>query len=524
MSKKRIITAILAGALLSASFTGCGEKETKVPEGSQTTFTYWCSMPAAIASAYQNMGEMLMYQELEKRTGIHIQFMHPAVGQEAEQFNLLVASREFPDMVEFDWVNYPGGGEKAVNDNVIIKLNELIEKCAPNFNAAVTQNVDYARQSKTDEGTYFGFPSFNTGQYRIFGGPIIREDWLKELNLEVPKTVEDWETVLRAFKEKKGATAPFTGDFSLFSPLSSVSMFNNAFGIGKGIYLDGDTIKYGPMEDSYKDWIALMHKWYAEGLLDNDYGTQNMSAVDAKMLNGTAGARFGNIGAAIGRYMDAKKGEDSNYSIIAAPYPVDTKGNAAKYAAAGNKVMMPMIAVTTACKDAEGAVKWADYFYSDEGRRLCGFGVEGVTYNMVDGHPVYTDLILKNPDGLSVNEAMTRNFRATAPTPGFNNDEDYLMQYYQFEQQKDGLNTWYPYTEEAKKHIIPLLSPQTDESEELASLQTDISTFVEESVLTFVQGTEPMEKFDAFKQKLKSINVDRYIEIYQNSYNRYLAR
>lgn len=524
MSKKRIVIAILAGALLSTSFAGCGKKETQAPEGSQKTFTYWCSMPAAIASAYQNMGEMLMYKELEERTGVHIQFSHPAVGQEAEQFNLLVASREFPDMIEFDWVNYPGGGEKAVNDNVIIRLNELIEEHAPNFNAAVNQNVDYARQSKTDEGTYFAFPSFNTGKYRIFGGPIIREDWLKELNLEVPKTVEDWEIVLRAFKEKKGATAPFTGDASLFSPLSSVSMFNNAFNIGKGIYLDGDTIKYGPLEEGYKEWIALMHKWYTEGLLDNDYATQNTSAVDAKMLNGTSGARYGNIGAAIGRYLDAKKGEDTNYSIIAAPYPVDTKGNQARFAAAGNEVMMPMIAVTTACKDAEGAVEWADYFYSDEGKILTGFGVEGVTYNMVDGHPVYTDLILKNPDGLSVNEAMTRNFRATAPAPGFNNDEDYLMQYYQYDQQKTSLNTWYPYTEEAKKHILPLLSPKTGESDELASLQTEISTFVEESVLKFVQGIEPMENFDKFVSSLKSINVDRYIEIYQNSYNRYLTR
>ena len=47
------------------------------------------------------------------------------------------------------------------------------------------------------------FPCINDSKFKIFGGLVLRADWLKELNLPVPETIEQWETTLRAFKEKK---------------------------------------------------------------------------------------------------------------------------------------------------------------------------------------------------------------------------------------------------------------------------------------------------------------------------------
>ena len=39
---------------------------------------------------------------------------------------------------------------------------------------------------------------------------MIRKDWLDDLGLEVPETIDEWYTALKAFKEEKGATAPLT--------------------------------------------------------------------------------------------------------------------------------------------------------------------------------------------------------------------------------------------------------------------------------------------------------------------------
>lgn len=42
-------------------------------------------------------------------------------------------------------------------------------------------------------------------------GPIVRKDWLDELGLDVPETIDDWEIMLKAFRDKKGASVGLAG-------------------------------------------------------------------------------------------------------------------------------------------------------------------------------------------------------------------------------------------------------------------------------------------------------------------------
>src|SRR5690606_21088359 len=53
-------------------------------------------------------------------------------------------------------------------------------------------------------------------------------------------------------------------------------------------------------------------------------------------------------------------------------------------------------------KNPEIVIKWLDYIYaSEEGSRLLQYGVEGLSYEMVNGEPEFTDFVKNNPDGLS---------------------------------------------------------------------------------------------------------------------------
>ena len=38
-----------------------------------------------------------------------------------------------------------------------------------------------------------------------YEGPVVRKDWLDECGLEVPKTISEFENVIRVFNEKYGA-------------------------------------------------------------------------------------------------------------------------------------------------------------------------------------------------------------------------------------------------------------------------------------------------------------------------------
>ena len=50
----------------------------------------------------------------------------------------------------------------------------------------------------------------------------------------------------------------------------------------------------------------------------------------------------------------------------------------------------------------EAALYLLDWMYSEEGHMINCFGIEGESYNMVDGYPTFTDLVLHNPDGLNL--------------------------------------------------------------------------------------------------------------------------
>ena len=58
---------------------------------------------------------------------------------------------------------------------------------------------------------------------------------------------------------------------------------------------------------------------------------------------------------------------------------------------------------------------------------LVNFGIEGLTYNMVDGYPKYTDMIYNNPDGLTISQAMAYYMRTAINGP-FIQDPRYLEQ------------------------------------------------------------------------------------------------
>ena len=59
------------------------------------------------------MGDAPFFKELMKRTGVEIEFIHPPAGEEASQLNLMVASGDLPDLIEYSFLAYKGGPEKA---------------------------------------------------------------------------------------------------------------------------------------------------------------------------------------------------------------------------------------------------------------------------------------------------------------------------------------------------------------------------------------------------------------------------
>ncbi len=491
-----------------------------------------------VAATLKSNADIACYQEMEKRTGIHIEFQHPPVGQHLEQFNLMIASQKYPDVIEFGFGSEAGGGSTApggpakyLKDGVIIRLNDLIDKYAPNFQKLMKDHPEWRKQIVTDEGDIYGFPFIRGDPLLLtYQGPILRGDWLEKLGLPLPVTIDDWHTVLKAFKEKdpNGNGKPDELAFNSFrgsGPAHALNGYSNgafisAWGIAWDYYQDKGVVKYGPLQPEIKEFLKVMAQWYKEGLIDPDFVAMDRRLMDSKATGGVLGALVGNAGAAIGTYMDTVRPKDPKYQMVGAPYPVLKKGEKAALGQYDFAYTGVAAVITTANKHVPETVKWLDYGYSPEGHMLFNFGIEGVSYKMVEGYPKYTDLILKNPDKLPVARAMPRYFRGSMNGP-FVQDRRYLEQYYAYPEQVGALKVW---TEPKNEMWIPRVTPTEAESKKFASIMTDVTTRRDEAVIKIITGGQSIDTWDQVVQQLKQMGIEDAIKIQQAALDRYNKR
>jgi len=540
MSRKLVksISLLLALLLLGASFAGCAKSGNQTDgksataagsSGAQTNenvyplkgepkLTYWMPMHANWIGFAKNFSELPFAQELSKRTGVKIEYIHPAVGQEQESFNILVASGDYPDIIEYKWTDFPGGPSAAINNGVITKLNDTIKKFAPNLQKFYTTRPDIEKQAKTDDGTYYFFPFIRDGkELQNTSGPIVRKDWLDDVGLGIPETVDDWYNMLKAFKEKKNATAPLTavGDKN---GAQALYLYDGAFGLRADFYVDNGKIKYGPAEPQYKDLLVHLNKLYQEGLLDKNFAMTDRKAQDSNMLNGKSGVTYAAGGGSLGVWLTTMKDKDPKYNASGVKYPVQKKGDRSKFGQGTNELdRNTQVAITTKCKNVEAAARLLDYGYSPEGHLLYNYGIEGTSYKMVNGVPTYSDTVMKNPDKLTVAQAMTKYARGNTSGP-FLQDKGYIQQYYELQQQKDALKAWADH--DKVNNLIPLITPTDAESSDFAKIMNDIMTYVQEMQYKMIMGTEPISNFDKFQDQLKKMNIDKAIQIRQAELDR----
>ena len=240
------------------------------------------------------------------------------------------------------------------------------------------------------------------------------------------------------------------------------------------------------------------------------------------MLNDKSGVAFGFVGSGMGTWLNAASQE--NYALTGCPNPVLHKGDEGMFSPEYKGKVLITAAVTTNAKDIESIIKTFDYLYTEEGRLLKNFGIEGMTYNMVDGKPVYSDLITHNPDGLAISDAMAKYIQPNYPGAGQANLPEYIDQYYAEESQKEANVAFNKFSETSAKYSMPPVTATADESKELGNIMSQISTYRDEKVVAFITGAESLDHYDDFVAEIKNLGIDRAIEIKTASLERYRAR
>lgn len=492
------------------------------------SLTYYVANSSNVAATLKSFGEMTVYKEMEKKTGINLAFQHPPIGQEVEQFNLLMASTKYPDIIEREWPSAPGGPAKYLKDGVILRLNDLIDKYAPNLKKILTNNPEWLKQIRTDEGDIYCFPFLRSDPYlQTFAGLTLRGDWLDKLGLKMPTTVDEWHDVLVAFKTKdpngngKADEIPFNpwkdnntrGGYNFFA-------FVGAWGIGMNWFQDKGVVKYGPLQPEFKEFLKVMAQWFKEGLIDPDYITTNLAQIDAKWTNNQQGAAVMNTGSGIGKYIPLMLPKDPKVKFAPAPYPVLKAGDKPILGQRDNAFTGIGAAITTANKRVVETVKLLDFAYSPEGHMLFNFGVEGLTYKMENGYPKYTDEIMANPQKLPLVQAMSKHFRSAFNGP-FLQDKRYIEQFANLPEQQEAIKIW---SQPSNEKQLPPITPTQDESKKFATVMADVTTRYDEGFNKILQGQLPVDAWDQVVKDFKQMGIDDAIKIQQAALERYNKR
>ena len=494
------------------------------------TLTVFAGLADRSAVSITNYNEMLAFQEMEKRTGIHIDFQHPPVGPDTvrEQFQLIMASGDYPDMMYYTWTTlYKGGPQKTIEDGVLVSLNSYAAKYAPNFTKILNENDDVRKDAVTDEGDLYMFPLVRLeASDRMSGGFQIRKDWLDKLGLGMPQNKDEWYTVLKAFKEKdpngngEADEIPFIS--SRIVEVHGPMRFTCLWGISHEFYNDNNVVKYGPAEPEYKEFLQTMRQWYAEGLIDPDFLTADRKNHDAKVTSGIAGAYYGLLNSYMGSYTKIMAEEDPSFDIRQAPMPLTSNGKRYNYHVdAARPVATEGFGVTTKNKHLPETIKWLDYFYGEDGRVLMNLGIEGTTFTINNGEYVYTDLITNNPDGLPLDQAICKYTPAGASCRLFQ-DHRYWVQMMTYPNQKEAMGI---IADSTLERVLPPVTPAPDDATRLAAIYSEIDTYMKESFARFITGQDDVDAgFDKYINTMKSLNLDEALAIQQKALDAYNRR
>jgi len=548
--KKKIITLFLAITMIVSTFSACGNetKETKVASSTETsaketensaskttetTVAEEIAYPEEIsifstlgtrssAAGMKDNNDTYWAQELERITGTHVVWEHVSSDTKAEKFNLMIASENYTDAIIYDWQNAEGGLEMYYEDGIIVDLTDLIPECMPNLNAYLDAHPDVRKILTNSDGQILYIPTIRDDlALNIFVGPQIRTDWLDKLGLDIPKTTDDLYEVLKAFKTKD----PNGNGEADEIPMSGVSFTSNLYGVGNllwafdthySFYVKDGKVVWGPVEEQFTEGLAYIAKLYDEGLIDVDYLLNDRTAMDSKAIADRVGFEFSYQPT---KYYNSADFNDGTKVMAGIPY-LTTKDNDSmmcfNQSYTQGVVTSVSLAVTTACEDPKGLLKWLDTVYSEEGIIALNFGKEGTHFEYVNGQPQ----VIPNMSSELQADYYATTMIVNATFPLLQQWEAYSATLSEWG--SEAIATWADGVDTSG--ILPSISLTTEEKDQIADALTQIQTYAETQMNNVVIGELSINEWPNVVKKFQDMGIDKVLEVYNAAYKRYISK
>jgi putative aldouronate transport system substrate-binding protein len=550
--------------------TGCGQTQTnnQASTSTQTGSSEASAEPAADASA---PGKFPLVQEkttikvliswdqtypieknwntedYEKKTNVHVEWQTVPQDGWLEKRALVFASGDLPDVVVSgaDTLNFkPSDEMKYGSQGLILPLNNLIDKDSIYLKKIFADNPLYKSIATSPDGNIYTLPDFNVCYHCDYSQKMwINTAWLKKLNLQMPTTTDEFEQVLKAFKDNDPNGNGKADEKPLTAAIDGWHWYLDGFLMNAFTYTDDETrmhmengkIIFEPTLDAYKEGLQYLNKLYKEKLIDPASFTQSWTAAeklneagDAEVIGAIpAGASF----MFAGNYTVSPRWK--NYEPVlplAGPGGFKTATNYTLR----RDVTTGFFAITKAAKDPDMIMKWVDWMYSDEGtiwHDEAG-GREDVDWRKSDGtetdfngNPAqYVRLTLAADDtyykntvwGQKFPSFRSKAFRESWAVPKqWNMDDPMGGEVQLFQATKE-----YEKVAAPIDYCLPPIVVDTDKISEYNRLQTAINDYLKEATTKFIIGNMNLDTdWDKFKTQLDNIGLQKYMQMTQEAYD-----
>ncbi len=284
----------------------------------------------------------------------------------------MFATNEIPDVVQGQ--GGVTGKEMAgsVEAGVFMPLDDLLQQYGPNLLKKIPKD---AWNRMTYQGKIYGIPEWLGNPSRR--ATWIRKDLLDETGLPVPKTVDEYMDVLRAFK-KLGVENPFMGRqdfkyadtfFGAYDVFPYLNQFEEADGQVQPKFLDAEHMMQA---------LTTYKTMYDEGLIHKEFATINPTTFKNTILAGKAGMWSMNANELIQWETQLKQTvPNAELEIIPSPTGPDGKGGYYMYGDVARAYF-----INAKYKQPEKIIQFFDWMLSDEAEKFFTFGVEGETFTM----------------------------------------------------------------------------------------------------------------------------------------------
>ncbi len=352
-AKKLLASMLVAASILSAAGCGSGSDSSGSTASSTGSSAASDTKPAiSEVTAVRPIPDDLKFPEgdslenniwtrqYESDLGIKLKYkwMTP-VAQYEQKLNISIASGDIPDIFQVNSVQL----KQLVEDDQLADLTGIYEKNASEYTKNVLNQDGNALLSATFDGKLLAIPKMGSGlgQTNVLW---VRTDWLKKLNLQEPKTMDDVIKIAQAFTENdpdgnnKKDTYGFGINKDLWGMFASLEGFFNGYGAYPNTWIEDGSgnLVNGNIMPEMKTALASLKDMFSKGYIDPEFGVKDSFKVSANVGEGKIGMLYG-LFWNMGWLSDAKKanpdmtwkpfgivGTKEGGALAQVPFPVST--------------------------------------------------------------------------------------------------------------------------------------------------------------------------------------------------------